>query len=138
MKKVQDPIFGNMDYKYSWKKNENLWLWGHNITVTIVASDTDEEGINKTQQNAYKQVKNKIQDVIVQNFDLIVAYCNDAFYLGGKSKVEISSHITPKSVNFQRDGSWGILFDCDYDIDHGLVLYFENGKAFVGAQDDFL
>ena len=44
----------------------------------------------------------------------------------------------PKTIIFERDDSWGILFNTDYDIENGVALFIINKKILVGPQDLFL
>ena len=51
---------------------------------------------------------------------------------------EIFNKLVPRSVLFQENGDWGILFDAEVDVEHGIALYKRNGNWQAGLQDDFL
>ncbi|HIE34698.1 MAG TPA: DUF2004 domain-containing protein [Campylobacterales bacterium] len=46
--------------------------------------------------------------------------------------------LIPKTIIFERDSSWGILFDTDYDVEDGVAVFIINEKIQVGPQDLFL
>lgn len=135
MKTITDPIFGEMSYNYSWEKQHRLDLWDKIYLIKIVANDIDENGISQTQRDTYNAVEECFSDIILKNSDKIKHYIHEAFE---QNAIELSSALSPRSIVFQRDGSWGILFDCAYDEDHGIALYFIDQKAHVGSQDAFL
>ena len=138
MKKINDPIFGEMEYRYSWKRNMIIRSFGQEFQVELNVNDLDEEGILDTQRDAYRKVENNISQYIDDNSDKLADYCVGTFALTNISSPTILSHLRPKTLVFQRDGTWGVLFDCDYDIEHGIALYFKKEDVFVGVQDDFL
>lgn len=135
MKTVNDPIFGDMKYKYAWEKDIDLSLWGQVYPVKIVASDLDEVGITSKQRDAFSAVNGRYSDIITENEEAIRRYYNEHF---GVETPSMPSVFWPQTIVFQRDGSWGILFDCSYDPEHGTVLYFLNDDVCVDSQDAFL
>ncbi|WP_319779968.1 DUF6985 domain-containing protein [Maridesulfovibrio sp.] len=135
MNKITDQAFGEMHYNYSWETKVGLNIWDQMYSIKIVANDPDEAGITSKQRESYNEIKTNISNIITQHEDNIRDYCNTVFDV---KMPDMQSVILPKSIVFQRDGSWGILFDCAYDPEHGLAIYFVKGKTFVGSQDDFL
>ncbi len=138
MKNVQDSVFGLMEHNINWKKSKTLEMWGRTFDIRIVASDLDEEGILAVQQEAYQTVKDSIPEIIDENFPAIVDFCMDAFELEEKTPEEIATSLEITEILFQRDGSWGVLIDSEDDPDNGLALYFIDGEAQVGEQDEFI
>ena len=54
------------------------------------------------------------------------------------TNLSLDELLEPKSIVFERDNSWGILFECNCDIENGIALFIKNGEIKVGSQDDFL
>ena len=67
---------------------------------------------------------------------------NESYFKTYKEIFDINAKLDdilePTSVIFERDNSWGVLFECDCDIENGLAVFIKNGEIKVGSQDDFL
>ena len=136
VKKIIDPSFGEMEFRYLWERDETLSLWGSKFPVKIHVSDLDEEGILPIQEETYQKVWPHIPELIESNKSALVEYVQEL--AGTTLSKDIDAYLTPRSILFERDGSWGILFDCDFDPEHGVALFFKDGKAQVSSQDSFI
>jgi hypothetical protein len=139
MKKTQDEVFGEVVFSnFSWKKNIDVNVWDKEISLEININDLDEEGISDLQRKKYAQVKDVISEYINDNLEKFIEYCKNSFDLPDIVLSDISSNVKPQRAVFQRDGTWGILFDTEYDTEHGMALFFEGDNARVDIQDEFL
>ena len=139
MKKIQDEVFGEVIFSnLSWKKNIDVIVWGEEVSLEVNVNDLDEEGISDIQHKKYAQVKDTISKYIDDNLENFIEYCKNSFDLSDITSSDISSNLHPQTVVFQRDGSWGVLFDTKYDIEHGIALFFEGDNVHVDIQDEFL
>ena len=81
----------------------------------------------------------KINVGFTETFDVLIdrlkrKYPKEVFDINTK----LDDILEPTSVIFERDNSWGVLFECDCDIENGLAVFIKNGEIKVGSQDDFL
>ncbi|EHR41412.1 hypothetical protein [Alishewanella jeotgali] len=135
----EDPVFGLMTFNHSWEKTESIYWWGGaERSVNIVAFAYTGDQISSIQRDAYEDYRLNVVSVIDNNLSLLLQYLSENFDSKISSK-GIFEKITPRSVVFQKDGTWGILFDCIFDAENGISLYKNtNNKWSVGLQDDFL
>jgi hypothetical protein len=139
MKKIQDEVFGEVVFSnFSWKKNIDVKIWGEQVSLEVNVNDLDENGISDIQRKKYVQVKDVISEYIDDNLEKFIEHCKNSFDLPNMVSSDISSNMKPQRVVFQRDGSWGILFDTEYDIEHGIALFFTDNDVRVDIQDEFL
>jgi len=139
MKKVNDPVFGDIKFEnFSWNTKLNTNIWGKQFPLVVNINDLDDEGITETQRQSYSTIKENISKYIDDNVDKFIEYISTSLGESGISSSDIKSQLIPKTLVIQRDGTWGILFDTDYDIEHGIALFFKNGSAYVDIQDEFL
>ena len=137
--KIQDETFGEVIFSnFSWKKNIRVNVWGKEVSLEINVNDLDEEGISNAQRKKYAEVKDTISNYINDHLEKFIEYCKDSFDLPDIVSSDISCNIKPQTVVFQRDGSWGILFDTEYDIEHGIALFFKDDDIHINIQDEFL
>lgn len=134
MEKINDKIFGEMSYKHSWEKSGSFIFLDKEYKVNIIAQAYKGNEILETQQNNYLQY----QEFLDKNSDVIQAklknYLKEIFDIN----VKLDEILEPTSVIFERDNSWGILFECDCDLENGMAVFIKNGNIKVGSQDDFL
>jgi len=138
MDTIHDAYFGKMTYRHSWKTTTVISFFGKKQKVEVIAYDPDKEGITHDQQTSYSKNKDSISKYAEKYIDLISLYLAEKLQTQPPSRDDIISSSKPTAIVFQRDGSWGILFDSSYDSEHGIALYWESCQISVGAQDDFL
>ena len=134
MEKINDKIFGEMTYKHSWTKRDKFIFLNKEYEINIVAQAYKGDDILETQQNNFVQFQeflNKNAETIKEK---LVKYLKEIFDINTK----LDDILEPTSVIFERDNSWGVLFECDCDIENGLAVFIKNGEIKVGSQDDFL
>lgn len=134
MEKINDKIFGEMLYNHSWEKKGGLIFLDKEYRVDIIAQAYRGNEILQTQQNNYIQY----QEFLDKNSDVIQIklknYLKEIFDIDD----QLDEILEPTAVIFERDNSWGILFECDCDIENGIAVFIKNGEIKVGSQDDFL
>ena len=135
---INDPIFGLMEYKHSWNKKETISFWNKKYTVNITAQAYKGDDILEEQRNCYNEFNTKISKIAEDAVSEIIKYCELAFQTKGLKKPDIISALTPATVLFQRDNTWGILFNCIWDEEHGIALLVDNNNIKIGAGDIIL
>lgn len=136
--KLNDPVFGEMEYSHSWQQSQTVKWWGNaNLVVKITAHAYGGEGITDQQRNSFLEYKQDIDCVINNSIPLMCDFLHFNFDIDC-AKEELFDLLKPTTVLFFEAGSWGILFDSKADVEHGISLYKEGGQWKVGCQDDFL
>lgn len=135
---LNDPVFGKMEYKHSWHRPQSVNWWNNqDLTVKITAHAYTGSGITEQQREAFSEYLQEIDSVINNSLSILNEYLQSSFDID-YSQEEIFTHLTPRTVLFFENSSWGILFDADMDIEHGIALYKKDEKWKAGPQDDFL
>ena len=137
MKKIIDPVIGELEYKYSWKKKEIFNIWGDNITIILSVNGSENNAVSNIQRNTYKVIKETLSTVLDEKLEMIRKYFEITF----KKKFllpEIISQLQPDRVVIDIDGTWGVLFNCYQDPEHGVVLYCKDESYHVDIQDTFI
>jgi len=131
---MNDEVFGQLERKYNLFKYETMNLFAQEFKVKIVVEFYDNDSILNVQQQNYKNYLTYIKENNEKIINLIKKYFLDVY----EKDVDIKAEITPTTVYFSRDGSWGILFDTKFDEENGFALFVENEKLSVGTQDMFI
>jgi len=131
---MNDEVFGQLERKYNLFKYETMNLFDQECKVKIVVEFYDNNSILNVQQQNYKNYLIYIKENNEKIIALIKKYFLDVF---GKD-IDIKSEITPTTIYFSRDGSWGILFDTKLDKENGFALFVKNEKLSVGTQNMFI
>lgn len=134
MEKFIDKVFGEMEYKHSWTKKEAFLFLDKAYVVNIVAQAYKGDVILESQQLNYTSYKKNLED----NYNKIVEKLNEYCKSNFDTEVSLDKCLIPKTIIFERDGSWGILFDTDYDTENGIAVFFIKEKIKIGSQDLFL
>ena len=135
MTKITDTSFGEMEYKYGWVKTQKFMLWGaqHNLKIKAKAHKGAE--ITQAQRDSYENFTSNIMVVSKRSLELAAEYLKKHHTKSDYDTVK--ELITPKSVLFKRDGSYGILCDFALDEEHGLAICLFPTEE-VGIQDIFI
>jgi len=132
--KIVDKVFGEMEYKHSWTKKDNFLFLGKTYTVNVTAQAYKGDEILESQRFSYSNYKNFLQDHESIIKEKLMEYCKSTYDIN----ISVEECLIPQTIIFERDGSWGILFDTDYDVENGVAIFIINGKIQVGPQDLFL
>ena len=138
MCKVNDKVFGNMVYKHSWTKKE-LFKWGskeYNLKITAQAYNGD--AITDSQRKQYSIYKKSYIKTLKQAMPEIVDYLNQILDKKNIEQKDVYSLLIPKTVIFNRENGWGVLFASKLDVENGIAIFVINNKIKVGPQEIFL
>lgn len=116
---MYDRIFGKVEYDYGWCVQSKIELFDTVYDITCVASAYKNETINRNQRSKYilfkesekeilKNVEKKIEEYVGKNFPDYI--------------LKIKESLIPKELIFHQDGETGIFFDCNWDIESGIVV----------------
>ena len=136
MKSINDPIFGKMDYDYGWRMPVEFSFGNKTYIIECVAAAFSTQEITNAQQNAYQEYCNSRKEIELLVAELLEAYVSAEVQDGANFKPLIE-HAQPAHIVFKQDGRYGVLFDCDWDEENGVVVSLEP-ERYVGPQDLFL
>jgi len=132
--KIVDKVFGEMEYKHSWEKKDSLLFLDKAYPIKIVAQAYKGDAILESQQNSYLEYKKFLEKHNKEIKEKLLNYCKEIC----NSEIALQDCLTPTAVIFERDGSWGILFESNCDIENGVALFVVDREIKVGSQDLFL
>jgi hypothetical protein len=128
MDKIKDKTFGEVEINHGWQRRQVIQFWNRPIDFKIKAAQYSNSEITDVQRNNYQFVLN--------NIDLISSRSREAVKEYAKKIGQGEAEITPKTLIFFADGKFGILFDCEWDTEHGLAVSLPDYT--VGPQDILL
>jgi hypothetical protein len=128
MDKIQDKTFGEVEIKHGWQKRQIIQFWNKPIDFKIKVAQYSNSEITDIQRKNYQ--------FILDNIDLISSRSKESVEEYAKKIRQEASRVTPKTLIFFADGKFGILFDCEWDIEHGLAVSLPDYT--VGPQDILL
>ncbi|WP_459887656.1 DUF6985 domain-containing protein [Campylobacter concisus] len=134
LKTINDSVFGEITYKYSWFKEDEIIFFGKLQKVKIKIKAFKDEEILQSQRDNYKIFKWFIEHNLSEIYKNLQEYC-EKFY---KTNEKIEQILELMSIYFARDGSWGMLFESKYDVENGLAIFFNNDSMIVNSQDMLL
>jgi hypothetical protein len=132
--KIKDKVFGEMEYKHSWTKQDSFIFLGKPFMVNVVAQAYKDDDILEFQQKNYMNFRNYLEEHKDDIQKILEDYCKTTYNI----TIKLSQCLEPKTIIFERDDSWGILFDTKYDIENGIALFVIDNEIKVGTQDLFL
>ena len=147
---MKDSVFGELIFKYGWRKKEILSLFNLEKEVILVVSGSEEDKILETQRQAFldlkkEQLKKDIEKAI---YEYYLSICEEYREMWEdeadehapliKNISEMGKLINPIEIVVQRVNGIrevGIVFECSWDIDSGVGVRIENEKIIeVGEQ----
>lgn len=116
---MYDRIFGKIEYDYGWCSPIKIELFNTIYDITCVASAYKNETINRNQRSKYTLFKESEKETLVKVENKVKEYVEQNFpdYLK-----KIKESLVPKELIFQQNGDVGILFDCEWDVETGIVV----------------
>ena len=134
MERITDNIFGEMEYKYSWTKKDSFIFLEKAYAVNIIAQAYKGDKILESQQNSFKNYKDFLNKNNENIQEKLKEYLKSMFEIEG-SLVDL---LKPTTIIFERDGSWGILFESNCDVENGIAMFVVNDEIKIGSQNEFI
>ena len=134
LEKIIDKVFGEMEYKHSWTKKDSFLFLDKAYAVNVTAQAYKGDDILVSQQSNYSNYRKYFEENKAEIKEKLIEYCQSTY----NTDALLEECLIPKTIIFERDGSWGILFDTDYDVEDGVAVFIINEKIQVGPQDLFL
>lgn len=151
--KINDPIFGELEYDFVWSKDISINFMGHEVGIMLIVKG-DEDGIFEEEQYiAYSSLMKSWEKLQQEFLESVLAYykkertelgydieVNEKYPLV-KTTNEILDMISLDGIVVPYAGIFegrdiGITFNCTWDTENGLGIRLLNEKVTkVGYQE---
>ncbi len=150
---LNDPIFGELVYDYSWSKNMTILFYGKETEIALMIDGEEDGKFDEEQYEAYHALIQKWENIQSSILQPILDYYHQVRHELGydveinekypliETEEQILEHITLVGILIPygdiTDGrETGIIFDCSWDMENGLGLRLINEEIIeVGYQD---
>ncbi|MEK8212699.1 DUF6985 domain-containing protein [Paenibacillus sp. FSL L8-0463] len=150
---INDPIFGELEYNYTWAKDTTIHFFGKETEITLMIDGEEDGKFDEDQYTAYQSLMQNWQQLQQSFLQPILDYYQQKRYELGYDMefneyyplVETTSQllemITLVGIVVSYAGIYegrdiGILFDCTWDAENGVGIRLLNEKVIeVGYQD---
>lgn len=125
---IKNPFWNEMTFHVGWKVNSNIVFYGKEYGITLKAKAyRKEDGITPEQDAALSNFAAHKDTVLNIAEDLL-----DQFRNGNGAM-----YFTPRTLLFERDGSYALLCDDSMDEDDGVAVCFVPERKVV-SQNEYL
>ncbi len=124
---MKNKVFGEMNFDVGWDKPETITCFGIKFNITVTAKAYfEKDGITEMQELAYRDYSANKDAKLALAEHMLLKFASDA-----------KSRFTPKTLLFNRDGSYALLCDDRDFVNEGIAVCFVPKEEIV-SQDDYL
>jgi hypothetical protein len=124
---MNNKIFGEMNYSTGWRAKTVITIFGKAVNVTIkIKAYGENDGITDKQEKACEEFNTNKAQKIKTTETLINEYSGNN-----------AARFTVRTLLFNRDGSYALLFDDAENEDDGIAVCL-SPTAKVISQDEYL
>lgn len=121
-------VFGELSFDTGWKTKTTITLFTKSYDILVKAKAYfEKDGVTQKQENAFSDFINQK----VEKLKIVEAL------IKGYSEKSSASRFLPRTILFQRDGSYAMLLDDTEDPEGGIAVIMSPTKAVV-SQDEYL
>ena len=125
---MNNTSFGELTFNTGWKTKTDISLYGTNYDVVVkVKAYYEKDGVTAEQESAYADFKENKTARLVTVEKLLNDFADSTS----------AKRFIPKTLLFQRNGAYALLFDDKQDEDSGVAVCLAP-KAEVVSQDEYL
>ncbi|MGR6761322.1 DUF6985 domain-containing protein [Paenibacillus sp. T2-29] len=150
---INDPIFGELEYNYSWAKDTTIHFLGKETEIALMIDGEEDGEFDEDQYTAYQSLMQNWEQLQQSFLQPILDYYQQKRHeLGYDTELnenyplvettdKLLEMITLDGIVVPYAGIYegreiGILFDCTWDVENGLGIRLLNEKVTeVGYQD---
>lgn len=150
---INDPIFGELEYKYGWSKDTTIHFLGKETEVALMIDGEEEGEFDEEQYTAYQSLMQNWEQVQHSLLQPILGYYQQKRHELGydialnenypliETTDQLLDMITLEGIvvpygEIREGRDIGILFNCTWDQENGLGLRLLNEEVVdVGYQD---
>lgn len=119
----------NLVFDYGWKKTITFHYQNKPLNIDLVFDAYKGEGITDEQYSVYKKFTQNQTNYEAQINKIMLDYINE-------NQLK-NAQVDIKTLLIKRDGAFGLLADCSWDIENGIAILLSPKQEIV-VQDDFL
>ncbi|WP_313637002.1 DUF6985 domain-containing protein [Paenibacillus sp.] len=150
---INDPIFGELEYNYSWAKDTTINFLGKETDISLMVDGEEDGKFEEGQYTAYQSLMQNWEQLQEKFLQPILDYYQQKRHELGYD-IEINENypvietidqligmITLDGIVVSYEGIYegrdiGILFNCTWDVENGVGLRLIDEKVInVGYQD---
>ena len=144
MEKINDDVFGELRFKWAWRKEFNQTMFGVSKNVELIVEGNDENAsILNEQRMSFRDFQTRNSEIISVAEDAIFEYYQqicDELEIPSVKRTNMANQVELTGIKFpmvmdEGDISVGFLLECSWDPEHGLGVKMLNGKVEVSTQD---
>lgn len=125
---MNTPVFGEMVFNVGWKTKTEISLFDNNYSVIIkAAAYFEKDGITAVQEAAFFDFDNNKNERLKTVEKLLTDY----------SDADAAQRFVPRTLLFQRNGSYALLLNDRKDADGGIAVCLQPEVKIV-FQDEYL
>ncbi|WP_339375119.1 DUF6985 domain-containing protein [Stenomitos frigidus] len=147
MMTLHDSDFGPMHFDGShWRLERRVRFNGVDIPVQIEPEDADTRTLSSVQREAVQLALTLPPDVlvlaapaVVQNYEVYRDLIGDEAMPLLSASIDVWQAVQPSYIEVPPHGeittpTFLLFAECDWDVEHGLVVRFRNGHADASSQ----
>lgn len=125
---MNNSVFGEIVFNTGWKTKSDIVFFGNSYSIVVKAKAYfEKDGITNEQETAFNSFKTNKSEQLKTVEKLLKDFAgNDA-----------SKRFIPRTLLFQRDGGYALLFDDIENEDEGVAVCLAP-KTKVVSQDEYL
>lgn len=124
---MMNSVFGELTFHIGWKAPATIDFFGNACPVTLnVKAYFEEDGVTLEQEQAYLAYTKNKEEKFAAVQRLLSGFANDA-----------ATRFVPRTLLFERDGSYALLCDDHEMPDEGVAVCLAPMEQIV-SQDDYL
>ncbi|NLL05736.1 MAG: DUF2004 domain-containing protein [Clostridiaceae bacterium] len=152
--KINDKVFGELEYNYTWSKDTTIKFLGKEVKIALMVKGNEDGKFEDEQYTSYNSLVQNWEQVQYDILQPILDYYKEKRYKLGydedeedenysiiKTIEELLEKIIFVGIVIPYAGSFegrdiGLIFDCTWDKENGLGLRLVDEKIVkVGYQD---
>ncbi|RJG14925.1 DUF6985 domain-containing protein [Paenibacillus thiaminolyticus] len=150
---INDPIFGELEYKYGWSKDTTIHFLGKEIEVALMIDGEEDGEFDEEQYTAYQSLMQNWEQLQLSLLQPILDYYQQKRHELGydialnenypliETIDQLLDMITLEGIvvpygEIREGRDIGILFNCKWDVENGVGLRLLDEEVIeVGYQD---
>lgn len=126
---MNSQLLSELKYDVGWKSNGQITLFDKDYTVVVkFKAYYEEDKVTKKQKQAYSDFCKNEKELLAITEDQLRKFSKD---------IEDLTQFVPRTMLFQRDGEYALLFDDKNDVDGGIAVILKPKQAIM-LQDEYL
>ncbi len=120
-------LFGEITFNIGWKRKKDINLFGKKYSIELnIQAYFEKDGITSKQEEAYVEFTESEDYKIKIIENLLYNYSDSA-----------ESRFIPRTLIFERDGSYALLLDDNDELDGGIAVCLKPVEKII-LQDEYL